>query len=165
MAPPQYPWFDQSKRREQLDDHIDRERMTNFGFRRVAAEDKVRWVARHFDRVAPKYDFMNTLLSFGIHHLWKRNAVRWMRLREADRLATATLVLDEPLRRLVTFLQPDRSDLWAVLVFALVIGGLLLATPIAVQALVNQVESELGKGSSFSFTLPTPDGGIDEVES
>jgi signal transduction histidine kinase len=27
------------------------------------------------------------------------------------------------------------------------------------------VESELGKGSSFSFTLPTPDGGIDEVES
>ena len=86
MAPPKYPWFDRSKRREQLDDHIDRERMTNFGFRRVAAQDKVRWVARHFDRVAPKYDFMNTLLSFGIHHLWKRNAVRRMRLRGGDRV-------------------------------------------------------------------------------
>jgi demethylmenaquinone methyltransferase/2-methoxy-6-polyprenyl-1,4-benzoquinol methylase len=29
---------------------------------------------------------MNTLLSFGIHHLWKRNAVRWMHLREGDRV-------------------------------------------------------------------------------
>ena len=86
MTPPRYPWFDRSKRREQLDDHIERERMTNFGFHRVAAQDKVRWVTRHFDRVAPKYDFMNTLLSFGIHHLWKRNAVRWMRLLEGDRV-------------------------------------------------------------------------------
>ncbi|MEM6704709.1 MAG: ATP-binding cassette domain-containing protein [Acidobacteriota bacterium] len=44
-----------------------------------------------------------------------------------------------PLARLMGILRPDRSDLWAVVVFSIVIGGLLLATPIAVQALVNFV--------------------------
>ena len=44
-----------------------------------------------------------------------------------------------PLRRLLRFLQPDRSDLASVVVFAIATGVLLLATPIAVQALVNFV--------------------------
>jgi len=37
------------------------------------------------------------------------------------------------------FLRPERSDLWIVIVHALVIGLLTLATPIAVEALVNTV--------------------------
>jgi ABC-type bacteriocin/lantibiotic exporter with double-glycine peptidase domain len=44
-----------------------------------------------------------------------------------------------PLRRLLGILRPDRRDLAAVVVFAFAIGGLLLATPVAVQALVNFV--------------------------
>ncbi len=34
----------------------------------------------HFTAVAKRYDLMNTLLSFGIHHLWKRKAIRMMNL-------------------------------------------------------------------------------------
>ncbi len=49
--------------------------MTCFGYRLVPREEKGRLVQRHFDRVASRYDFMNTLLSFGLHHLWKRRAV------------------------------------------------------------------------------------------
>ncbi len=45
----------------------------------------------------------------------------------------------EPLERLLALLKPDRQDIWAVLIFAVAIGGLLLATPIAVQAMVNFV--------------------------
>ncbi len=41
--------------------------------------------------------------------------------------------------RLWEFMRPERSDLWIVLVFALFIGMLTLATPIAVEALVNTV--------------------------
>lgn len=44
-----------------------------------------------------------------------------------------------PLTRLREFLRPERSDLWIVIVHALVIGLLTLATPIAVEALVNTV--------------------------
>ncbi len=44
-----------------------------------------------------------------------------------------------PWSRLREFLRPEWSDIWIVLVFALVIGMLTLATPIAVEALVNTV--------------------------
>ena len=44
-----------------------------------------------------------------------------------------------PWSRLWEFLRPERSDLWIVLVFALFTGMLTLATPIAVEALVNTV--------------------------
>lgn len=57
-----------------------------FGYRQVSAAAKGRLVARHFDTVARKYDLMNTLLSFGLHHLWKRAAVRMMPLQPGDRV-------------------------------------------------------------------------------
>ena len=44
-----------------------------------------------------------------------------------------------PWSRLREFLRPEQSDLWIVLVFALFTGMLTLATPIAVEALVNTV--------------------------
>ncbi len=44
-----------------------------------------------------------------------------------------------PFRRLVGLLRPDRGDLLAVVLFGVVIGGLTLATPVAVQQLVNTV--------------------------
>ncbi|MCE5263817.1 MAG: bifunctional demethylmenaquinone methyltransferase/2-methoxy-6-polyprenyl-1,4-benzoquinol methylase UbiE [Deltaproteobacteria bacterium] len=42
-------------------------------------------VRRHFDAIAKRYDLMNTLLSFGIHYLWKRQAVGLLRLGAGDR--------------------------------------------------------------------------------
>ena len=44
----------------------------NFGFRKVAAEEKARLVAGVFTSVADKYDIMNDLMSLGVHRLWKR---------------------------------------------------------------------------------------------
>jgi putative ABC transport system ATP-binding protein len=44
-----------------------------------------------------------------------------------------------PLRRLWTFLAPDRAAIWLVVGFAIGVGILGLATPVAVQALVNVV--------------------------
>jgi demethylmenaquinone methyltransferase/2-methoxy-6-polyprenyl-1,4-benzoquinol methylase len=60
--------------------------LTHFGYRLVPEGEKVKWVYRHFDTVARKYDLMNTLLSFGIHLLWKRNAVRMLDLAPGDRV-------------------------------------------------------------------------------
>ncbi len=32
-----------------------------------------------FERIAPRYDTLNDLLSLGLHRLWKRQAVHWLR--------------------------------------------------------------------------------------
>ena len=48
---------------------------TDFGFQRVAEDDKARQVREVFDSVAPKYDLMNDVLSFGMHRLWKKYAI------------------------------------------------------------------------------------------
>jgi demethylmenaquinone methyltransferase/2-methoxy-6-polyprenyl-1,4-benzoquinol methylase len=45
---------------------------TDFGFRRVAREQKKPMVRAVFDSVAPRYDVMNDLMSLGIHRVWKR---------------------------------------------------------------------------------------------
>ena len=45
----------------------------------------------------------------------------------------------KPLQRLWALLRPERGDLLAVFAFAVTIGVLGLATPIAVQAIVNSV--------------------------
>lgn len=62
------------------------ERLTHFGYLQVPRDEKVQWVRRHFNSVAHKYDFMNTLLSFGTHYIWKQIAVRMMGLRPGDRV-------------------------------------------------------------------------------
>jgi len=37
-----------------------------------------------FDRIARRYDRMNTLLSFGLHHLWRRRLIKAMALSAGD---------------------------------------------------------------------------------
>jgi len=48
---------------------------TDFGFERVAPEDKARRVRGVFESVAARYDLMNDLMSAGLHRVWKRFAV------------------------------------------------------------------------------------------
>ncbi len=73
-------WLGRRGRQQQLDESIRRSKTAYFGFQKVGEEEKQPRVARHFDAVARKYDMMNTLLSFGIHHAWKRAAVRALAL-------------------------------------------------------------------------------------
>ena len=43
-------------------------------------------VKRHFDAVARRYDLMNTILSFGLHHLWKRRTISLLGLKPGQRV-------------------------------------------------------------------------------
>jgi len=47
-----------------------------FGAERVAQDERRGAVRALFDRIAPRYDLMNDLMSFGLHRLWKRATVR-----------------------------------------------------------------------------------------
>ena len=77
-------WLDDEKRKEQLDQSANTAKTSFFGFQRVPRERKTDRVLQHFNSVAQNYDFMNTLLSFGIHHIWKRSAIRMLNLAPND---------------------------------------------------------------------------------
>lgn len=79
-------WFRSTERQEQLDRHVRKTGQASFGLKTYAEEDKTAAVRRHFERVAPKYDFMNSLLSFGIQRVWKREAIRLLSPRPGDRV-------------------------------------------------------------------------------
>lgn len=79
-------WFGAAARQAQLDAAVDRSDRAHFGYRQMPTSEKADWVRRHFDRVAPKYDFMNTLLSFGIQYAWKRAAIRRLGLAPGDQV-------------------------------------------------------------------------------
>ena len=50
-------------------------KQTDFGFQKVAEQEKVNKVAEVFDSVATRYDLMNDLMSAGMHRLWKAFAL------------------------------------------------------------------------------------------
>ncbi len=79
-------WFDAGQRRRQLDDYIEKSGRARFGIRTFAEGEKYKAVMRHFNRVAPKYDFMNSLLSMGIQHVWKRAAIQMLHLGTGDKV-------------------------------------------------------------------------------
>lgn len=54
---------------------------THFGYQEVPLEQKTNLVAEVFHSVAPKYDLMNDVMSFGLHRLWKRFTVNEAALR------------------------------------------------------------------------------------
>src|ERR1700692_3645456 len=64
----------------------DSHKKTHFGYREVPVEDKASLVGEVFRSVAPKYDLMNDLMSFGMHRLWKRFTLQQAAVREGQRV-------------------------------------------------------------------------------
>ena len=56
-----------------------REAGVDFGYRRVEENEKPGLVRDLFDRVSGRYDLMNDLMSAGVHRLWKREMIDWLR--------------------------------------------------------------------------------------
>lgn len=74
-------WLPPDARQKMLDEYIHQAGTTWFGYEKMRAHKKKQAVTAHFNRVAPTYDFMNSVMSFGIHHAWKRAAVRMLGLQ------------------------------------------------------------------------------------
>jgi demethylmenaquinone methyltransferase/2-methoxy-6-polyprenyl-1,4-benzoquinol methylase len=55
------------------------EKKVDFGYREVEATQKDRLVQEVFHSVASRYDLMNDLMSFGLHHLWKEKLINELR--------------------------------------------------------------------------------------
>jgi len=59
---------------------------TGFGYSTVPVEEKPKLVQDHFDSSARRYDMMNTVMSLGVHHRWRRAAVKMMGLKQGDQV-------------------------------------------------------------------------------
>jgi demethylmenaquinone methyltransferase/2-methoxy-6-polyprenyl-1,4-benzoquinol methylase len=79
-------WVDRRKRQAKLAEKETAPPKAFFGYEAVPEAEKESRVRRHFNSVARHYDFMNTLLSFGIHYAWKRQSVRMMGLKPGERV-------------------------------------------------------------------------------
>ncbi len=64
----------------------DSNKKTHFGFTEVPLHEKAQRVADVFRSVAPKYDLMNDLMSFGLHRLWKRFTIAQSGVRAGQRV-------------------------------------------------------------------------------
>ena len=79
-------WMGMQRKSGCSDEQADREDLVYFGYQKVPQKEKVQRTCLHFETVAKRYDFMNTLLSFGIHYLWKHAAIRMMKLKPGHRV-------------------------------------------------------------------------------
>ncbi|MCJ7678288.1 MAG: class I SAM-dependent methyltransferase, partial [Anaerolineales bacterium] len=52
----------------------------------LAGEARARYVRRMFGRIAPRYDLLNRLMTFGQDRRWRREAVRRMDLQASPRV-------------------------------------------------------------------------------
>lgn len=68
------------------DQSDNQQKSTHFGFQEVPWHEKQAKVGQVFRSVAGQYDVMNDLMSFGLHRLWKRQAIGLCQLRPGDRV-------------------------------------------------------------------------------
>lgn len=132
------------------------EKMTHFGFRDVPMEEKARHVRAVFDSVADNYDLMNDLMSFGVHRLWKRQAINLAGIRPGH------TILD---------LAGGTGDLARLMAPRTGSGGQVVLSDINAAMLGNGRRALLDHGISGNVTfaqvnaeqLPFPDASFDLV--
>lgn len=66
--------------------HDRKNKTAYFGFQEVSIEEKNRRVAAVFNRIAHDYDFMNDVLSWGMHRLWRRFAIQKCGVQSGQRI-------------------------------------------------------------------------------
>ena len=59
---------------------------TNFGKRKIKASQKTSLVQSVFTDVSKKYDFMNDVMSFGAHRIWKKILIESMNIQNNEKI-------------------------------------------------------------------------------
>jgi demethylmenaquinone methyltransferase / 2-methoxy-6-polyprenyl-1,4-benzoquinol methylase len=84
---------------------------SDFGFERVAEDEKAPRVGAVFDSVAERYDLMNDLMSLGLHRAWKAFAVAVARPRAGERVLDVAAGSGDLARALARRVAPG-GEVW-----------------------------------------------------
>lgn len=128
----------------------------NFGYRTVGAAEKKRLVQDQFTPIAATYDRADAVLSLGLHFLWKRAAVRQLRLKPGERVldvcgGTADLALLAARR-----VGPDGRAVVCDLNRPMMDAGRIKSRTARLGGAVTFVQGD-------AEVLPFPDGAFDAV--
>tara|TARA_B100000579_G_scaffold429223_1_gene440622 strand:- start:521 stop:1279 length:759 start_codon:yes stop_codon:yes gene_type:complete len=81
-----------------------KDKLTNFGFKKVSEKEKVSLVNNVFSSVTKNYDLMNDLMSFGLHRAWKGYFLHCSNIKNGDKvldLASGTGDITKLLHKIV----------------------------------------------------------------
>jgi len=145
-------WLDDAKRKEQLEKSTNDAQTTYFGFQRVPSREKAGRVLQHFNTVAGNYDFMNSLLSLGIHHLWKRTAVRMMELTPGNRVLDVCGGTGDLAIRAAKIIGPDGRVIVYDINHAMILAGLHKVASKDIEKCICHVQ-----GDAESIAFPDAD--------
>lgn len=118
-----------------------------FGARAVDATERRRLIRRVFEDVAPRYDLMNDLMSFGIHRLWKNAFAAAAAARPGETVVDLAAGTGDVARRMAQN---------GAFVIAVDPGEAMLRAGLGTQTPIHYVAAE-------GEALPFPDGSIDCV--
>lgn len=74
---------------------------------RFDSDSKQDYVRRGFDAIAPRYDFMNDLMTGGLHRRWKRETVRRLHLQPGMRVLDLCTGTGDLASRAFSAIHPD----------------------------------------------------------
>jgi demethylmenaquinone methyltransferase / 2-methoxy-6-polyprenyl-1,4-benzoquinol methylase len=83
---------------------------TRRDYRHLPEDEKEPVVRDIFDRVAPRYDLMNDLMSGGVHRLWKAQMLAWLKPRAGQRLLDVAGGTGDIAARALPRLLPDTGE-------------------------------------------------------
>lgn len=127
---------------------------TDFGYRRVGADEKTRLVREVFDHVASRYDLMNDLMSGGIHRRWKAQLIDRLNPRPGETLLDIAGGTGDIARRFLGRAGKDGRVLVCDINAAMVAAGRDRALD---GGILHCIAWVVGDGES----LPLPDASID----
>ena len=126
----------------------------SFGYTEVDESQREQKIRAVFAAVAPRYDLMNDVMSFGIHRLWKRKLVAMLKLKESS--VSDLTVVD---------LAGGTGDIAEKIYNSISTGGVIVVDP-SVEMMeeggrrgIEGVEFRLGSGES----IPFEDSSVDKV--
>ena len=74
---------------------------SHFGFREVSELEKTKLVICVFSSVVEQYDFMNDLMSFGLHRIWKNIAITQSGVRKGHKVLDVAAGSGDLTKRLI----------------------------------------------------------------